>query len=533
MSKFFEFNPEPSKWSHDKRIYDRATEGLEKLVTKNFSKHAIPCVAIYPDMDPKTGHYRGYRVAAPDGPLRNYFEQDDVKASFFALLRDATLDAVAKKKEKLDGKEVTATCSVVKTVGLSKPPRPVWTLTVDELDTYFTTLKSEIAKQEGVKLRPKWPKIVNNVTVTAPTPIPSFDDVLERILPSAIYIPKKKFPLANHHWRLKLACAYLLFQYDFDPNTFALDIPNDFQPKIFAKEAFEKMSRNIAGSDAAHNARRNCVAVDDDDADDDEENENYDEASDEEEEELYRQNDGGREVQVPRSDLEPEMYIPDLPERFEPDSLPGPSTEPDFLDESYGTGTPLNSTKENDDEDEEVFLNDLENEMQEAGEHIDLLKKTNLKLLLTGREKGQPVVQLFNFKKLARAKCYRSDALDGKIATTKITFSANVNDKVEEVFDKMPLIRITDFILFNGSFLFVKDFEVIKTIDYKLADVEYLGPKDYEEIRAVSKPNPDLPQTPSLVQKKLSNKNVTAIQQVPTRAASQRSKTKKKHCNSC
>ena len=93
------------------------------------------------------------------------------------------MDAVGKKKEKLDGKEVTATCSVVKTVGLTKPPRPVWTLTVDELDSYFTTLKSEIVKQEGVKLRPKWPKIVNNVTVTAPTPIPSFDDVLKRILP--------------------------------------------------------------------------------------------------------------------------------------------------------------------------------------------------------------------------------------------------------------------------------------------------------------------------------------------------------------
>ena len=51
-----------------------------------------------------TTDYRGYRVAALDGPLRNYFEQDDVKASFFALIQDATLDAVAKKNEKLGGR---------------------------------------------------------------------------------------------------------------------------------------------------------------------------------------------------------------------------------------------------------------------------------------------------------------------------------------------------------------------------------------------------------------------------------------------
>ena len=167
----------------------------------------------------------------------------------------------------------------------------------------------------------------------------------------------------------------------------------------------------------------------------------------------------------------------------------------------------------------------------EAGEYIDMLKRTNLKLLLTGREKGQPVVQLFNFRKLVKAKCYRCDALDGKIATTKITFSANVDEKVKDLLDKMPLIRMTDFILYNGSFLFVKDFEVIKTLDYKLADVEYLSPEDYEEIKAVSKPNPNLPLTPTLVQKKLSNKNIETIQ-APTRSASQRTK-KKKHCDSC
>ena len=95
-----------------------------------------------------------------------------MKAVFFNLLRDATIDAVAKKKDKLAGKEVAASCSVIKTVTLSKPPRPVWICTVDELDTYFVSMKTEIARQELVKQKPKWPKTVNGVTVTHPTPIP-------------------------------------------------------------------------------------------------------------------------------------------------------------------------------------------------------------------------------------------------------------------------------------------------------------------------------------------------------------------------
>ena len=67
-------------------------------------------------------------------------------------------------------------------------------------------------------------------------------------------------------------------------------------------------------------------------------------------------------------------------------------------------------------EDEEAFWEDLGYKMKEAWEHITLLKRTNLKLLLTGRDKGQPVIQSFNFIKLARAKCCRSNALDVKIA---------------------------------------------------------------------------------------------------------------------
>ena len=537
MNRFQVFNPEPSKWSHDKRIYERAIQGIDALVAKNFSKYAIPCIGIYPDMDPKTGKYRGYKVAAPEGPLKTHFEKEDVKAVFFNLLRDATIDAVAKKNDKLAGKEVAASCSVIETVTLSKPPRPVWTCTVDELDTYFTSMKTELARKEGIKLKPKWPKIVNGVTVTHPTPIPCFDEVMERILPSAIYIPKKRFPLANHHWRLKLACAYLLSKCGFDSNSYALDIPSDYKPKQFSQEAFEKMSRNIAASAATHDRRNNQQDEDvleesEEDLVEDGLEPEHDTAD--EREELYtpdlpeRFDEGGQggeqdagHEELCNPDLpesfdedgqggkqdagDEELYIPDLPERFEeeeigPTSVPGTSRQFDIFNNSHETGTPLNSS--NGDDDEEAFLEDLENEMNEFEDYIDLLRETDIRSLLSG-EKGQPILQLYNFKKVDKAKCFKADAHDGKVATTKITFSANVNEEVEEVKGRMPVIKVTDFILFNGSFLFIKDFEVIKILDYIIAKVDYLEKKDYEELKALSMPNPNLPQTPTVVKKKL------------------------------
>ena len=95
----------------------------------------------------------------------------------------------------------------------------------------------------------------------------------------------------------------------------------------------------------------------------------------------------------------------------------------------------------------------------------------------------------------------------------------------------MPVIKVTDFILFNGSVLFIKDFEVIKILDYKITDVDYLEEKDYEDLKAMSMPNPNLPQTPIVVKKKLTNKAAENLQ-IPARAASHRNK-QNKHCGSC
>jgi hypothetical protein len=151
MEKYRDFNPETSKWRKDKRNYDQATEALEVLIAKNFSKLALPCVAIYPEI--KQGKFAGFKVAAPEGPLKNYFSQDDTKNIFFDLIQDACIDALAKKEQKRTGNDVVSSTSVVRTIAFREPPRPAWVLNVKELETYFSGLKSQLATDDAVKIK--------------------------------------------------------------------------------------------------------------------------------------------------------------------------------------------------------------------------------------------------------------------------------------------------------------------------------------------------------------------------------------------
>ena len=77
-------------------------------------------------------------------------------------------------------------------VGVSKPVPPIWSLTLKEFEACFSNMKSEIAKDDGVKHKSKWPKIVNTVCVKTPTKITTFDEVVESILPSLKYVPYNK-----------------------------------------------------------------------------------------------------------------------------------------------------------------------------------------------------------------------------------------------------------------------------------------------------------------------------------------------------
>ena len=216
MEKFREFNPETSKWRCDKRNYEQATEAMGVMVAKNYAKLALPCVAIYPEM--RQGHFAGLKVAAPDGPLKDYFDKVEIKEIFFGLIQDAVIDALAKKEERRKGNEVISSAKIVPVVAFREPPRPIWLLTSRELEAYFSEMKSQLATVDGVKIQRKWPKIIDGKAAALPTRLPSLDEVCEKILPSDVFIPAKKFPLGNLQWRLKLICAYLMLKFDRNPD---------------------------------------------------------------------------------------------------------------------------------------------------------------------------------------------------------------------------------------------------------------------------------------------------------------------------
>jgi hypothetical protein len=80
LARYQDFNPEANKWRDDKRVFERATGALQVIVAKNYSTLGIPSAAIYPVID--QGKFIGCKVAAPDGPLKDYFEKDENKQVF-------------------------------------------------------------------------------------------------------------------------------------------------------------------------------------------------------------------------------------------------------------------------------------------------------------------------------------------------------------------------------------------------------------------------------------------------------------------
>lgn len=246
VAKYKEFDPDITKWMGDKRNYDVATEALEVQVAKNYSKLALPCAAIYPEI--KKGCFAGFKVAAAPGPLKDYFEQDDVKKKFFHLVQNAVIDALAKKEVKENGDEVEASGQIVNVTAFREPPRPVWTLTVKELESYFSEMKSLLASVDGVKIKRKWPKITEGKPTLLPTQIPSLDEVCEKILPSEIFVPGKKFPLGNVQWRMKLIIAYIMLKNGKNPDSFATEVPEDYKPTGFKLKDLKEFSNNIEAS---------------------------------------------------------------------------------------------------------------------------------------------------------------------------------------------------------------------------------------------------------------------------------------------
>ena len=571
LEKFSEFNPQPNQWRNSTRNYKQATESLELIVAKNFSTLALPTVAIYPVMDIKKGGYIGIKVAAPAGPLKDFFEQEDTKHVLFELMRDAVVDALAKKEAKRAGDDVEATTSVVKALEVLKPPRPVWELNLKEIGIYFSDLKNTLAKYHNIKMKPKWPKLVDGVVTELPTKLPEFDEVVEKILPSYSYIPQKKFNLGNLHWRLKLVCAYLLMQKNQDPNTYAKSVPDNYEGKNFTVDDLRSFSDDVKESAKEHDKkvkRKGSEKVFNLDV------EVNNEASDDEIQltaTAAEANPAKKTYSCPADEARkkpsesiesgskaPAMPVPPSPTRLPP---PGPMTSsgcPDgsvqvvvavnndfdplydlneedaMFNLSKDTGTPEESFNEANSEDE--FLAAIENVAEEDNDNNlrRMMKDTNIREILAGGNDGceQPILQVFNFEILKKGKAFRGHAHDGKVSTTKIAFTVDLNDQVEKLVGHKPILKVENFKLYNGSFLIVTEFSIVQMLDNLIDTPEYLTKADYEGFKVANKQtNETLPQTPTLVSKKLTKRHVSQIDVSTTRTTSQRLKQRSKGSN--
>ena len=569
MEKFAEFNPQPNQWRNNTRNYKNATESLEVIVAKNFSTLALPTVAIFPEID-KKGGYLGVKVAAPTGPLKDFFEQEDTKQVMFELMRDAVVDALAKKEAKRAGDNVEASTSVGNTLEILKPPRPIWDLNLKEIGIYFSDLKSAIAKYYNIKMKPKWPKLVDGVVIELPTKLPEFDEVVEKILPSYSYISQKKFMLGNLHWRLKLVCAYLLMQHDMDPNTYAKSVPENYDGKNFTVEDLRTFSDDIKKSARDHDKkvikRKASEQVYNLDV------EVNDEASDDES--LLAAAAARKTYSCPAEesrkkqsqvDVESGPKSPTTPGTPSPPATrlppPGPMTSsgcPDgsvqvvvavhndfdplydmneeeaLFNLSNDTGTPEDSFSKADSEDE--FLAAIEN----AGQEDDcfkfrrMMKNTNIMEILAGKNDGceQPILQVFNFDILGKGKAYRAHEHDGKVSTTKFAFTVDMNEQVEKLVGHKPILKVEHFKLYNGSFMVVTEFTVIQMLDIAIDTPEYLTEAEYEGFKAANKQtHKNLPQTPTLVSKNLTKSHINKMDVSATRSASQRLKHRSKGSN--
>ena len=163
-----------------------------------------------------------------------------------------------------------------------------------------------------------------------------------------------------------------------------------------------------------------------------------------------------------------------------------------------------------------------------------MMKDTNIREILAGGNDGseQPILQVFNFEILKKGKAFRAHAHDGKVSTTKIAFTVDLNDQVEKLVGHKPILKVENFKLYNGSFLIVTEFSIVQMLDNLIDTPEYLTKADYEGFKVANKQsNETLPQTPTLVSKKLTKRHVSQIDVSTTRTTSQRLKERSKGSN--
>jgi hypothetical protein len=457
---------------NDKRNLKHARDEMEYEVTKNYNLLGIPCFAGVPVLDPKRGIV-GLELFALSEPLKKFFD-NGTKEALLEAMQESMVDILAKVKQLNDGKSFDPLASGTSLTNLAKPLKPVFLLNSTEMASYFSALKSSIARKDGVKITRKWAKIVKG-KLEKPTEIPSFDAFVESVLSSSQYFGSQtKFEPGNLLWRMQLVCAYLLEINGYDYNTYAHNVPADYVAKIWKIEDFIKMGKNPTES-AENNVlkRKRKTKVDNIEyeqhwlgCNDNPFNDDTDES--EQETEVEKEpNDGltNREDDVALDDSLLGSHKSGTPTRDDSESGKS-SCSKESLSQQISFENRLKEMSQRA-ERSKAHQNNKQSVLAEMRE-----EENDILHFSTGAEReGGYVMQVYGVTYVEDSKSYRATVSDGTKATDKVLFNSSLNEKVEQYLeDRTSVVKIVKHRIFDKSVIVVDRFTA-----YWDAEMEILG----------------------------------------------------------
>ena len=509
LLKVKEFRPNITD-QNDRRNLKRARDDFETLVTKCYNNLAFPCFAGVPVLDPKRGVV-GLELFAMGEPLKEFFT-DDKKETLLSKLQESMVEVLAKMNDLADENDQENLTGVATEVveELAKPLKPVFYMNSSEMDTYFSALKSSVARKDGVKIKRKWPKVVDG-HVIEPTSLPSFDAFVESVLPSSQYFgAKTKFVAGNLLWRQQIVCAYLLEQNGYNYNTYAHNVTEDHVAKTWKLTDLIEIGRNPKETAKLNVVKRN------------------------------RKNKLDNIGQLVQEVIEQEQNAPDerehndtagleeeqdentgAPENIEENHDSRDEQENEALDNSllgsHSSGSPHVSRESSLSFDARVFQMEVEeNHEKEKKIVISEMKEAGNDLITfsSGEEReGGYILQAYDLLYVEAAKCYRATLSDGSKATDRVLFNSLLNDKVEEdLKEKKNLVKVTSHRIFNSSMIIIDDFDPYWDAKNEILMTPQLLSKDYLKHISEMEADKSYATSPGLLDRKVTKRDPRKLQ---------------------
>ena len=271
-----EFNPKVRQT--DKREREGVITKGKKMVEKNLNELGTSSLVCVPEVGLDRTIKNIFHFYPPKSPLETFFKDKENKKfikglnkaiedtqlwtlELWGLKEDAELedDEEAKTKfnemlgldcEESDDEEENDE------VKIEKPGKPIFSMTVDEIKSYFGILLKCLYKLESVEKYRLWSKVQDGKVSEKATRLEVYDEKAEEILPRDSFrgTGTGKANIGN---KLKTVSAYLLKKYGIDHNRFAAKIPNNYKPVDINFDDFE----DLVGTDNLRTKRSKVKAL--------------------------------------------------------------------------------------------------------------------------------------------------------------------------------------------------------------------------------------------------------------------------------